>query len=51
MLILLTPLRQTLLFSTRSAAVTDSSEKYNGWLNLELQSPHVIDRCSKLMFN
>ena len=24
----------------------DGSEKHNGWLNFELQSPHVIERCS-----
>ena len=24
----------------------DGSEKRNGWLNLELQSPHVIERSS-----
>ena len=23
----------------------DRSEKNNSWLNLELQSPHVIERC------
>ena len=23
--------------------MTDSSEKHNGWLNFELQSPHVIE--------
>ena len=39
---LLTLLRQTLLFSKRSAAVIDGSEKRNGWLNLELQSLHVV---------
>ena len=33
---LLTPLGYTLLFSKRSAAVIDSSEKRNDWLNLEL---------------
>ena len=27
----------------------DGSEKQNGWLNLELQSLHVIERCSKDM--
>ena len=26
----------------------DGSEKQNGWLNLELQSLHVIERCSKV---
>ena len=25
----------------------DGSEKRNGWLNFELQSPHVIERRSK----
>ena len=25
----------------------DRSEKRNGWLNFELQSPHVIERLSK----
>ena len=25
----------------------DGSEKQNGWLNRELQSPHVIERSSK----
>ena len=25
----------------------DGSEKRNGWLNVELQSPHVIERRSK----
>ena len=24
----------------------DSSEKRNGWLNLQLQSRHLIERCS-----
>ena len=28
----------------------DSSEKCIGWLNLELQSPDVIERCSKDTF-
>ena len=27
----------------------DSSEKHNGWLNLELQSPHVIEKHSKVL--
>ena len=36
-------LTHTFLFSQRSAAVIDSSEKRNGWLNFELQSPHVIE--------
>ena len=31
------------MFSLRSAAVIDGSEKRNGWLNFELQSPHVIE--------
>ena len=26
----------------------DGSEKHNGWLNLELQSPHVIEKHSKV---
>ena len=43
---LLTPLSKTFLFSKRSAAVIDGSEKRNGWLNFERQSPHVIERRS-----
>ena len=43
----LAPLNQMVLFSKRSAAVIDGSEKHNSWLNFELQSPHVIERCSK----
>ena len=35
------------MFSKRSAAVIDGSEKRNGWLNFERQSPHVIERRSK----
>ena len=27
----------------------DGSEKRNGWLNFERQSPHVIERRSKLI--
>ena len=50
---LLTPLRQTLLFSKWSAAVIDGSEKCDSWLNHELQSPRVIvigpERPGKLM--
>ena len=42
---LLTPLSQTLLFSKRSTAVIDGSEKRNSCLNLENQSPHIIERC------
>ena len=34
------------LFSKRSAAVIDGSEKRNGWLNFELQSPYVIENLS-----
>ena len=34
------------MFSKRTAAVIDSSEKRNGWLNFQLQSPHVIERRS-----
>ena len=37
----------SLLFK-RSAAVVDGSEKRNGWLNLELQSPHAIERHSEM---
>ena len=44
---LLTPLSKAFLFFKRSAAVIDGSEKRNGWLNFELQSPHVIERSSK----
>ena len=29
----------------------DGSEKRNGWLNFELQSPHVIERRSKLQYS
>ena len=45
---LLTPLSQTLLFAKKFVAVIDVSEKKNGWLNLELQSLHVIEKRSKL---
>ena len=45
---LLTPLSQTFLFSKRPSAVIDSSEKCNDWLNLELQSPLVIERRSNI---
>ena len=34
----------TFLLSKISSAVVDGSEKRNGWLNFELQSPHVIER-------
>ena len=34
------------LFSRRSAAVIDGSEKRYGWLNF-VKSPHVIERRSK----
>ena len=44
---ILIPLSQ-MLFSKRSASVIDGSEKRNGWLNLEVQSPYVIERRSKL---
>ena len=37
------------MFSKRSATVIDGSEKRNGWLNFEPQSPHVIERRSKEM--
>ena len=40
-------LSKTFLFSKSSAAVIDGSEKRNGWLNFERQSPHVIERRSK----
>ena len=39
------------MFSKRSAAVIDGSEKRNGSLNFERQSPHVIERRSKLNFS
>ena len=29
----------------------DSSEKCNGWLNLELKSPYVIERCTTVKQN
>ena len=29
----------------------DGSEKRNGWLNFERQSPHVIERRSKAIFS
>ena len=29
----------------------DGSEKRNGWLNFELQSPHVIERHSKALLS
>ena len=48
---LLTLLSKTFLFSKRSAAVIDGSEKRNGWLNFERQSPHVIERRSKAIFS
>ena len=25
----------------------DGREKYDGWLNLEFESPNVIEKCSK----
>ena len=50
---LLTPLAKRYFFSKRSTAVIDGSEKRNGWLNHELQSPRVIvigpERPGKLM--
>ena len=45
---LLTPLSQMFLFSKRSAAVIDGSEKRNDWLNLELQNSYVIERLSNI---
>ena len=48
---LLMLLSQALLFSKRSIAVIDGSEKHYGWLNLELQSLHAIEMCSKNIFN
>ena len=48
---LLTLLSHMLLFSKRSAGVIDCSEKSNGWLNLELQCPYVIERLSKIIAN
>ena len=40
------PVEPNVLFSTRSAAMIDGSEKRNDWLHFELQSPHVIERRS-----
>ena len=37
------------MFSKRSATVIDGSEKRNGWLNFERQSPHVIERRSNVV--
>ena len=49
---LLTMLSQMCLFSKRSAAVIDGSEKCSNWLNLELQSLHVIEmHCNFLTCN
>ena len=36
------------LLSKRSTAVIDGIEKRNGWLNLEFQSSHVIERRSEM---
>ena len=44
---LLTLLNSTSLFFETSATVIDGSEKLNRQLNLELQSSHVSERCSK----
>ena len=37
-----------LLTPLRSAAVTDVCEERNSWLNVEPQSPHVIERRSNV---
>ena len=42
----MTPMSQMFLFSKKSADVIDGSEKCNGWLNFELLSLCVIERCS-----
>ena len=41
------PAERNALFSKSSAAVIDGSGKRNGWLNVELQSADIIERCSK----
>ena len=29
----------------------DGNKKRNSWLNFELQSPHVIERCSNILLS